>query len=347
MSKAREARFRRLMAWFPAAWRAEWEDVVLGSLLDDADRRGLATVPAAEAWSLRGHGFVERITAARASLATAALVVAVAGSASLFLISPAPRVAAVLPVLSTVVGPMLLAGVVAAMAYRSGLLTVRGVGASLLFGTAALVGAYLARWSWSVGFDEADAGRPQSWFAEGFVPLLLASWLLGAAASLPLLVGGFRDLHHRPLRYALAIVAAAAAAVAIGTGLIAPGTCALVAAVLTVVTVRQQPAPKTERAIALVDRSRRRRPLGLRLGLAGLTLVGSSIAVVFALTGSGWPGFSGNGTDAMNVGLGAAALSTVPLLLVAGKALRTRPRYRSSPAPAFAVAAAATTTAAQ
>lgn len=349
MKTVRQRQYRKLLAWFPAVWRREWEEVVFGSLEDDADERGLAAVPAVEAWRLRGHGLIERLAAARAAVSTAALLAAVAGSASVFLVDPLPQVAAVLPALSTLVGPVLLTAALVGLAYRGGLLSASAAGFSLVLGGLALGGAFVAGQAWSLGFDQADAGRPQSGFATAFLPLLVTAWILGATALTPLLHGAFRSVDSRAIRGGVAVGVAVVAAFGVGVALISPTSCALAAAGMTIATVRQQrhTLPTGTTAAASPGPGQRLWPRWVRLLLTGVTLTGTGVSVAFALTGSSWPGYTGDGTAAMNLGLGTAAVAAVPLLLLAGYALRSRPRHRHSLAPVGAILAALLTAAGQ
>jgi len=62
-----EERFRALLRWYPPAWRERHGAVLLATLLDDAEARGLERPAAADAWSIRVHGAAERATPATAA----------------------------------------------------------------------------------------------------------------------------------------------------------------------------------------------------------------------------------------------------------------------------------------
>ncbi|QCR18463.1 hypothetical protein [Agrococcus sp. SGAir0287] len=68
---ALEERFRALLRWYPRAWRERDGEVLLATLLDDAEARGLEEPTAADAWSIRVHGLAARMTPATAALAAA------------------------------------------------------------------------------------------------------------------------------------------------------------------------------------------------------------------------------------------------------------------------------------
>lgn len=71
-----ETRMRALLRWYPRSWRARHGEVMLATLLDDAEARGLDAPTRADAWSLRVHGLSARATPmAAAFVAGAGLVV--------------------------------------------------------------------------------------------------------------------------------------------------------------------------------------------------------------------------------------------------------------------------------
>ena len=75
-----EGRLRALLRWYPRSWRQRHGDVMLATLLDDAEARGRETPTRADAWSIRAHGLAERATprAAAAVAAVGAAIVALA-----------------------------------------------------------------------------------------------------------------------------------------------------------------------------------------------------------------------------------------------------------------------------
>ena len=336
MSADLEARFRRLLAWFPHVWRAEWEEVALGSLLDDAEQRHLTAPTRAEAWGLRLHGLVERAAVAVRPLSVAGLAVVAVGAMTVFLVLQVPALVWLGPLCASLIGPLLIATVVAGHGYRADLLSVRGAVLSLVVGASALTCRYLAGQAWSVGIDEADAGRPRSWFAAGFVPLALSGLALGTTALLPLALGVLRAVPARTARLLLAVLIAGAGAVTVAVGLVIPTSAALAAAALVVPTCRRTSPP----AVPVAGEQQRSSGPGRRWSpprqsvLTGLTAVAGAASALFAFTGSSWRWYPGDGTQAMNLGLAAASLAAVPLLSVLGNLLRTGRRYRRSLAPA-------------
>lgn len=77
-----EERMRALLRWYPRAWRARHGDVMLATLLDDAEARGIDEPTRADAWSIRVHGAAAHATgttsAVLAALALAVLLTVIA-----------------------------------------------------------------------------------------------------------------------------------------------------------------------------------------------------------------------------------------------------------------------------
>lgn len=64
-----ERRMRALLRWYPRTWRERHGEVMLATLLDDAEARGLDRPARADAWSIRVHGAADRANPATAALA--------------------------------------------------------------------------------------------------------------------------------------------------------------------------------------------------------------------------------------------------------------------------------------
>ncbi len=71
-----EERMRALLRWYPRSWRERHGEVMLATLLDDAEARGLDEPTRADAWSIRVHGVAAHATATTAAI-LAALALAV------------------------------------------------------------------------------------------------------------------------------------------------------------------------------------------------------------------------------------------------------------------------------
>jgi len=79
--------------------------------------------------------------------------------------------------------------------------------------------------SWSIGFDEADAGVPRTLLGDLFVPLFLASCLAGTAVIAPICVSQMMPIRSRWTRWTrwlLAVLAAAVTVVPAGLSSISP-----------------------------------------------------------------------------------------------------------------------------
>lgn len=323
------AEYRRLLRWYPARWRERNGDVLLGTLLDAAEADGRAGPSRTEAWSLRAHGLAERLDCGVAFiLSVIALAVFAAAGAAMLLSSP---MLAAVPIGSILIGPALLSVATLALMRSRGLLAAPTV--LLTAGTAlvAWVLAFLAQLSWSVGFDEADAGVAHSAFGSAFIPLGAAAWLAGSAALVPA-IAATRGRRSRG-RIVIATLIGIAAPPTLGLLLLTPTNGALLAVPL-VYLARPRIRRRAAASRGIRDaRDRRRSTLPLSAATAAL----GSLAVALALGGA--PLFSGDGTRAMNVGLGGGALAGIPLVIALGTLGVDRwGRWFSAPA-ALAVAA--------
>lgn len=315
-----ESEFARLLRWYPASWRRDHGDVVLGTMLDVADADGRDAPTRAERRAAfvdgLGHRLDRRIAigAAVAAVGVAMLVWTV----QLALAAGWPQAVAVLS------GAVPLFAVVSLVATAR----VRGMrpGAALLgglIGVAAATALALTMLSWSIGFDEADAGAVRSPLGAAFLVLLCVAWTLGAAAT-TILLGEL-------LRKRLRDVGAYAAALAIGVvcwpvlaySLLSVASAVLLAlGMLTAAAVATRPravldapaAPAASAPAAPFSVSRRRR--GLIAVLAGLSLAAGAAAGVFAFAGPLWTTL--DATEAMRVGIGAGAVGAIPLALCLG-----------------------------
>jgi hypothetical protein len=327
---AQEERFRRLLRWYPQAWRERNGAALVGAMLDDAERQGRAAPSATERLSAAGYGLGTRLDGRLAlRVALAALVVAVAGGAVMvWAVIPLATVGAawVLPVLTVAVAPGLIAVGVAALARQGGLLSEPRAVVTVLLSLLALVGAALAQVSWGMGFDAADRGVTLTGLAAGWVWLFGAAWALGAAAiAVPVDALLHRFGLHRAASATLAILAGVLLAPVIGASLISPYAAGIGAAGLALVTLvpalASRPSTQVRRAAADVSTRTRR---FARL-LAATTAVVSAGAVVYALTGAQWSG-TADSTAVMGQGITIALLSALPLLAAIGMLVVARGR---------------------
>lgn len=349
----RRAAYVRLLRWYPAAWRRADGDVMLDTLEEHADAEGRAMPTRGEAWSLRAHGLIERVTPrAILAIAAAALVLAVALPvailSSLFLGSP---VILALPWAAALLATVALLGLMG----RSGALRAESALAAGALAVPSWILGGVAAASWSVGFDEADsaaAGVRLGPFASAFAVLTLAAWLLGAA-SLAVVLAGLLGIRSAVARRIVAVVLALPGALLLGALAMAYGALALALTGLLVsarVIARERGGGRTRRgspASAVPAPRPRPAPLSVsgRRAVVITSLVGSALGLAcaaFALAGSAWLPAVGDATDAMRTGLEAG--SFVALLPIVAGAAALRPRLGGVVVPATVALIAALAT---
>lgn len=322
---------QRLLRWYPRGWRREHAAVLRGLLDEQAADRGRG-LSAGEAWSMRIHGVAERFTLrAGAVLAVAGLVAGLLVVASLFAVDRAPE--------GVVIAGAVAGAVASALTSLSALTLVRDAGWTTAAGTVVSAAASLGAWTvsvlaglaWSVGFDQADAGLPQTAFASAFPVLLAAAVALGAVALAPAGAGGLRRVPTAGGRWALAVACGVPAAVLIGVTSVAPGGSLLVAVVLLALCIaRREPGSSAahegrEVAAAQVDPPAgphtgdgRRPPRGI-LPLAVVGFLLTAPCALYAVLADGdrsWVGLPAplEALPPMNTGLALGALASVPLV---------------------------------
>jgi len=337
VSVPREERFRRLLRWYPRAWRERNGEVLLGAMLEEAERAGRAAPTTAERLSALGNGVGARLDARLAlRISLVALVLATAagglstwGAAAL----AATGLSWSLPVLSVALAPALVAVGVVALARDRGFVSgpVAVLVASL--SPVALAAAALAQVSWAAGFEAADRGVPATGLASAWLVLVLVAWVLGAA-TIAVLIGALLSRVPMPRAARVLVVALGGAilAPAIGIGLVVPYAAVFAAAALALLCVAPAVSRRTRPREAERDASgvgeiplRTRR---LARALAAVSSVASALGVGYALTGSGW-GLAADSTAAMAQGIAIALLSGIPLLAAAGALAGAHGRVRS------------------
>lgn len=329
-------RYRRLLRWYPARWRAAHGEVVLGTLLEAADGEGRRRPTVGETWTIRLSGIGERLTSSTALVLSCVALVAACCAQGLLLglFGGAWRLEGGWPplVLTGFVSPALVtAAVLGLLRHARMLLPIRAVGV-LLASTAAWALNFVAAWSWSIGFDEADAGGPRSALGSSFVVFFVAACVVGAVA-VALLVGDLGAGLPLPVRWSSAFAAAVVAPPVAGAASSSPILAAFAAGALvvcsSVLTARSRPTAADRRTPAAPARAvtghavagrRVRREIAL---VAGIALLLSSTGIVLAFTGSLWTPLV-DGTQAMQVGLGVGSLGLVPLLFGYGRLLALR-----------------------
>lgn len=330
---SRQGEFARLLRWYPASWRRSHGEVVLGTMLDVAEAQGRDAPTRGERRAAIVDGLAHRldrriaIGAAVAAVGTAALVWAAQLTVSAVAAGIDPRVD------STLTGWMqaivALSGAVPALAVVSLVATarVRGMrsGPVLLggaVGVAAAIALALTMLSWSVGFEEADAGGMRSPLGAAFLVILGIAWTLAAVATAILLGEALRRRlggGSYPVALGVGLVGwpflaysllSVASAVLLALGLLA---VAVIATGPLGAVEREGPHHTGSWTVARPALQRGRR---LIIVLSSLSVAAGAAAGVFALAGSVWTGL--DATQAMRVGIGAGALGAIPLALCLG-----------------------------
>ncbi len=334
MSNPRRQRYARLLRWYPKGWREEHARLMLDTLDEHAQDRGIARPGIAEAWSIRAHGLGERatirwaVTAAVVSMVAFILATVILLSDAIFM----PGAGMVRTFLAVLVGPLFLTIAVLILLHRRGQLSAPASLCGAVAAVPAFALAALAAASWSVGFDEADAGMGRSWFGSATLLFIVLAWLAVAAALLAptaLLVSAKLPAPIRlPLIGLLAAIMAIVVGVLMVTGQMMGSVAAAAVLVLAVLAGRPgsvRPAGLAVSVQVVEQRSSAGRTAGLnRSAWAKACVVGLFAFVaglgcaVFALTGSMWsPGIT-DSTHAMNLGLAAGALAAIPVAMAAG-----------------------------
>ncbi|SDH73042.1 hypothetical protein [Agrococcus jejuensis] len=83
-----EERMRALLRWYPRSWREQHGEVMLATLLDDAEARGLDEPARADAWSIRVHGVAAHASPTVAAVLAAATLAVVLVALGLARIDP-------------------------------------------------------------------------------------------------------------------------------------------------------------------------------------------------------------------------------------------------------------------
>lgn len=343
MSKQRRSTYQRLLRWYPVSWRRVNGAVVLDTLEEHADAQGHTRPTRGEAWSIRSHGLAER--------ATPTVIVWVACVALLMCLVPAIMLVSGAAVVGpwmdaarvTVqfLGALLVSVAAGAMLVRAGVIHAEAALVALAAAVPAWLLGALTVASWSVGFDEADAGATRSWFGSATGTLLICAWAVGAAALLPVAFAMLGAVRSRTARITSSAGLSVTGALALGVtaatfvGLIVGAAAVLIVASIQLRGLVPARAPQEhERSLVLTPTKRRI----IVASSAAAAVLGVGCAV-FALTGSSWAPAVGDSTTAMRVGILAGAL--VAIVTVGAGAAALLPRMgRIVLGPALALVAA-------
>lgn len=305
----REERYRRLLRWYPKAWRERSGEVLVGTMLDEADRLGQDGPSAAQRRSAALHGLGQCLDARLAlAVALAALAAAAAaGVISMWFTGPLAAVGApwALPALSVVVSPALvMVGFVALARSRGPLSDPRAVALVPVTLCAFVLGG-LAFAGWSDAFDAADRDVRATGIGAVWPWLLAAAWLLGGSAVALLI----QSLLRRAVLTVLLGVVLPPAMGALSISPYVPGVVAVLLAVLTIGVrrpVRSVPQP----AVRPGPASSRSRRLARMLAAGGA--VASAAGIAHALLGGRWSEIDATAVIAQGITL--SLVSALPLL---------------------------------
>ncbi|PYH00596.1 hypothetical protein CVV67_08665 [Arthrobacter stackebrandtii] len=331
-------KYERLLRWYPKAWREEHGRFMLDTLEEHAGDRGIARPGVAEAWSIRAHGLGERATSRWAVVAAVVSLAAYVVATGILLtdVLQQPGAGAARIVLAIFAGPLALSFAVLILLRRRGQLSAPSAlwlaaGAVPSWAVAALAAA-----SWSVGFEEADAGTGQTWFGSSTLLFMLAAWVFGTASLLAPVASLAERKLPAPMRWLLSLPVAAVLSMVLGVaaamGQMMGAVVAATALVLAVAASRpEQPkvavaeARRTGPPRSVPRAAAARRSCATAGAMALVSLVAGLACAAFALTGSTWGPGASDSTHAMNLGLAAGALAAMPLVVSA--ALMLAPRF--------------------
>lgn len=331
----RERAFLRLLRWYPRTWRNEHGPALIGMLQDDADHHGRQGPTARDTRAAIIHGLATRLNHRAALIwATVAVLAAVAASIGLiWLAKPGAELqheAALM--LSAGVAPAATAVALVALLRTTGTLGDTRSLLTVLFALLAGACGGLAAVSWSRGFDNADAGLPQTGLAAASMPLATSGLLLSATGfGLVLFAVLTRSRSRLPIVARIVLSAACGAVAAPILGLMtfmSPLASGLVALAGLVMAALPHRAP----SIPAAPPSSRRQPgrtLPLTVRVAGLAaLMAGSFGLAWAFTGEAWSPLGGDSTAAMRHGIIILSISTIPALVGVGLVARARSRSR-------------------
>jgi cytochrome c-type biogenesis protein CcmF len=338
MTTPDEREFRALLRWYPRRWRERNESIVLGTMLDDAEARGLQTPDASMRRGAILHGLGARLDRRTAIVAASlAAALALAGIPLLFL---GVGTAWLIPGFGVV--PLLILVAVGAASRTRGIISAAEALTGVFLALPATTLSTLVALSWSVGFDEADAGTTRGWFAQAFIWFAAAAWLAAMAWGAVVVGGMLRSPAMTAVWARLAGAACAAVAYPfLAFSLLSPASGALlaIATLGSVILLARPRAPISNPAPPAPRAARTTRPASRTvLVCAVASAVAGAAAVLFALTGSGWPGSTLDGTGAMRFGIVAGFIAALPYCATIGLMRSAHHRALHAWGPALLIA---------
>lgn len=328
------ASYARLLRWYPKGWRERNGEVLLGAMLEDAERRGRMRPTTDERRSAVVFGLGTRLDA-RLALICAVAVLLVMALIGIGLMAPLPwdwAVHLILLIASTGVYPVLVVIGAVSLGRHRGWLTEPRALVLLSLAAPSLILAALASVSWSVGFDTGYPSVSAAWFASAWIPLVAAGWILGAAA-VSVSLATILERTRLPLAVTIGVSAIVGGVVAalIGASLLSPYTTAAAAAGLALLVLLPLRSPHAT-APRRTQPTREDMAPSRRLSriLAWIAAAGGACGVAYAFTGAHWSTGATDSTIAMAQGITISLVSWVPFLSGIGLALA--PRALRSPA---------------
>lgn len=326
-----ERAFRALLRWYPRRWREQNEEVVLGTMLDDAEARGQEAPDAAlrratilDALAARLDLRTARMSALAGLVATLAAAVLLFAGNGAFDVDPSGISAREVlnATLGAGVAAMLAWLTIVALARNAGLVSGRRALAALVVSLPGFPLAVASHLAWSERFDDLDERTASDAFAAAWPLLALGAWLFGTAA-IALVADAALRTGRVPAAAAVpvAIIAGGVVAVVAYAVLRLPHLAGVVLLALLLVALltggpRRSPTVRDETSGLAPDapgpRAERRMP-GLGRALAASSAVVGIMAVAFAMSGPAWPGIHLDGTGTMRVGIAAGLLACIPL----------------------------------
>lgn len=343
MNAVDERGFRRLLRWYPRAWRELNGEVFIATLLEAADADGRSEPTRAERRGAVLHGVgahIDRRLAVSLSLAALLFSAALSATAMFGAVGDATFAAVGYPVLAAFVIPVITATAFIAVIRGRGWISDTRALSMICVSAVALALAGLASVSWGLGFDAADTGTLPPPLAQWSGTLIIASIIAGTMALALLVDCLLQRTTWRPiLRIAASLCIAVVSAPVLGLALLTPTLSALVAMTTLVMSLmprrsEQRPVkernrvPQPARMVAPESTGSRRAPL-VR-GCALVAVLGGTTGVAFALSGSLWTAGAIDATQAMRFGIVILLVSALPLLIGFGSQVHRYRRVRHS-----------------
>jgi len=236
--------------------------------------------------------------------------------------------------------PVLVVLGIVCLARERSLLTEGRALAVLSFSAVAFAFGALALIGFGQSFEAADQDVPETGLGAIWWPLLLASWIAGSMTSALFLDALLaRTQLHRVTVLARSIPLGALVAASVAPTLITPvfaGLAGVAVAVLSLAAVRPAVDPHEQQARQSARVPTRQpshptpAPRRTVRSLSVVSAVTSTVAVIYAFTGSLWPLAAVDSTIAMGQGISMALFSAVPLVAAVGLLLASRSR-RATP----------------